>query len=107
MARVGQQNWEGRSGQQYTFNIYTLDTSFSDASAVYIFARSNTQKRTWSPLYIGESGELGTRIANHEKWTCANDCGVTHIHVHGVKEESDRIEIEIDLINRWDPVCNG
>ena len=106
MAKTGQQTWEGRSGNQYEFEVYTSDTTFNDVSAVYIFARYNTQERTWTPLYIGESGELGTRIANHEKWPCVRRHGVTHIHVHQVIGASNRMEIETDLINRWSPVCN-
>ena len=99
----GTQTWEGQSGNAYEFEVYAASTSFNDVSAVYIFARDNGT--TWTPLYIGETGELGTRISGHEKWPCATQNGVTHIHVHRVAA-ADRMRVETDLIRRWDPVCN-
>ena len=74
-------------GSKYSFKAYSTDTSFNDVSAVYIFTKRTVKdgKGSHSLLYIGETGELGTRIANHEKWDCVNSNGCNCICVHRVK----------------------
>lgn len=58
------------------------------------------------PLYIGQSSELGTRIASHEKWECVNNHGCTHINVMAVTGDQARLDAETDLIHKYDPICN-
>lgn len=99
----------GKSGKKYTFNTYSENTKFPDIGAVYIFTkRYQNASGTYSqiPLYIGESEELGTRIENHEKWPCVMRQGCTHISVMPVSDGRKRLNIETDLIQGYQPVCN-
>ena len=98
-------SFRGGSGNSYPFEIYNQNQAFNNVSAVYIFAQL-TSSNTLKPLYIGESGELGTRIANHEKWPCANRNGVTHICVHQVAGEKARLDVETDLRRNYHTPCN-
>lgn len=101
--------FNGKSGKQYTFNTYSKDTSFRDVSAVYIFTKRACDSRGFDyyhALYIGESGQLGTRIATHEKWSLVNRYGCTHIAIMQVSGESNRLTAETDLIHGQNPPCN-
>ena len=97
------------NGSKYPFTAYSTDTSFKDVSAVYIFTRRtvNEGKGRHSFLYIGETGELGTRISGHEKWECVNDHGCNCICVHPVKGKQVRRDIEAEFLNSHSTPCNG
>ena len=95
-------------GSSYSFTAYSADTSFNDVSAVYIFTKRTMTdgKGTHSFLYIGETGELGTRIASHEKWHCVNNYDCNCICVHTVDEEQARRDIETSFRNEHATPCN-
>lgn len=99
-------NWLGASGTQYKYWIYPISTSFEEKPGNYIFAKQ-TRPGYWSPCYIGQTENLGDRLANHEKESCAKRNGATHIHVHeNVNGERPRKVEEKDLILKWQPPCN-
>ena len=100
--------WEGRSGAKYQYFIHEIDTSFKDVPGNYIFAKEGPP-RSWTPLYIGETESLRDRPLGpgHEKWPCAVDHEVTHIHAHeSSPARSVRQVEEQDLIRKWNPPCN-
>ncbi len=97
--------WPGKSGTEYQYWIYPIDTTFKEAGGNYIFARE-TNPGFWSPCYIGQTKNLSDRLSNHEKEACAKRNGATHIHVHTNASETSRLSEEKDLILRWKPPCN-
>lgn len=97
--------WPGQSGRKYKYWIHPIGTSFKDEPGNYIFAKE-TKPGHWSPVYIGQTSSLDTRLANHEKEACAKRNGATHIHAHTNSAESSRLSEEKDLIMRWEPPCN-
>lgn len=107
MAKIAEATFSAH-GSKYTFNVHGADTSFKDVGAVYIFTQRTVKngKGTHSFLYIGETGELGTRIANHEKWACVNANGCNCICVHRVDDEGARLIIEAALRNSNPTPCN-
>ena len=107
MTGITSQLWAGLSNS-YNFEVYDSSVrTFNNVSAVYIFARCDSAASAWTPLYIGETAMLGTRIAGHEKWLCAVANGVTHIHVCRINGDLARRNAEHDLLARWSPPCNG
>lgn len=109
MSQIATIMFIGKSGNRYTFNTYSENTKFQNIGAVYIFTkRYQDASGTYSqiPLYIGESGELGTRIENHEKWPCVMRQGCTHISIMSESDGRKRLDIETDLIQGYQPVCN-
>ena len=94
--------------EEYDFTVYSSDTPFNDIGAVYVFTKRVTAggKTTHTFLYIGESGELGTRIASHEKWPCVNRNGVNAICIHQEENERTRLRVETDLRAANTTPCN-
>lgn len=106
MAEAATIKWPGLSGTEYTYWIYTIDTTFSETPGNYIFAKESSPRK-WSPVYIGQTKSLADRLSDHEKEGCAIRNGATHIHVHKTKGgEAVRKAEERDLIIRWKPPCN-
>lgn len=109
MSNEGTAIFYGESGQEYEFNIYSSDTDFNNIGAVYIFCKASVDKDLdliLVPLYIGETGELGKRIANHEKWECVIFEGCTHICIKPISGGQQRINIETDLRHNYTTPCN-
>ena len=103
--RVAQ--WNGVSGRGYWYLVFPIDQVFQDEPGTYIFA-TETQQDQFRAEYIGETGNLGERLANHEKKDCAKRHGATQVHVHTAEGgEAVRKAEEADLIARNDPPCNN
>jgi hypothetical protein len=98
-------NWPGKSGTQYQYWIYPFGTTFKAAPGNYVYAKLTTSG--WVPVYMGQTGDLSARLANHEKDAEARRNGATHIHAHTASAgEAQRCAEERDLITRWQPICN-
>ena len=102
---VPETDWPGESGTTYHYWVYPIGTVFHDKPGNYIYA--NSDQGLWHAVYIGQTGSLRDRLADHEKEACARRSGATHVHAHTSGAETARIAEETDLINRWNPVCNG
>jgi hypothetical protein len=100
-------NWDGKSGANYAYVVYTIGHSFREEPANYIYAKERVPGH-WIPVYIGQTSDLKDRIAYHKKEKCAIRKGATHIHMHpGSSSEIERRTEQADLINNWNPECNG
>jgi hypothetical protein len=98
--------WIGESNNKYTYWIHPIGTDFMEEGGNYIYAEE-TRPGKWSPLYIGQTDNLHTRLSNHEKEECAKRNGATHIHVHTTPAgEMERLAEERDLIAHLTPTCN-
>ena len=99
--------WEGASGTKYGYWIDPIGTAFKDEPGNYIYAKE-TSPDHWAPVYIGQTSSLEDRLADHEKEECAARHGATHIHAHTKSAgKAARLAEESDLIENWNPVCNG
>lgn len=106
MADIPTIQWPGKSGNKYTYWIYKLGASFKEEGGNYIFAKE-TEPHTWIPIYIGQTENLDERLEDHEKAKCAKRNGATHIHSHLNPKKENRLAEETDLIQKWNPICNG
>jgi hypothetical protein len=106
MAKVGSTVFFGVSRQAYAFEVWTLDSSFNDVAVVYVFAKPTHAAGLYQPVYIGETGQLGTRLTNHEKWPCVRREGATLLAVHHEPNAQTRLNKEADLRAQYDPACN-
>ena len=109
MGKIADATFAGASGTEYSFTAYTTDTAFENIGAVYIFTKRTVANDQGSHkfLYVGESGELSDRIANHNEWPCVNRNDCNAICVHAEDDGGERLKIEKDLLDGNDPPCNG
>lgn len=95
----------GGSGLEYTFEVYPIATRFPDIGTVYIFTKR--EGNGYTALYIGQTAELGTRIATHEQWGCVSLHGVDSICIYRMNNEATRRRIESDLLAGIQTPCNS
>ena len=100
-------NWVGASGTKYLYWIRPIGTTFNNAEpGNYVFAKE-TPPGTYTPIYVGETGDLSERFDNHHKMPCIKLNGATHITVHKGDTSVDvRRAEEQDLKDKYNPVCN-
>ena len=100
-------DWADKSGRTYRYWIYEYPASLKAEAGNYIFAKESTPGR-WTPIYIGQTGNLDERFDDHHKMPCIKRNGATHIHAQmNNGGETARLAEEADLIARWNPTCNG
>ena len=111
MSKIGTMTLTGGSGKKYQFNVYPLDTEFKALGAVYYISK-RTKKAddtggTHEQIYIGETGDLSDRFDNHHKEECFAIYEANCVSIHQESDERTRLDIESDLIDPYDPPCNG
>lgn len=89
-----------------SFEVYPRDTRWNSVPAVYIFATVGEDGK-WVPLYVGETGDLRTRLATHEKWSGAQRLGMTHVHTRVIPQRPQRLELEDELKQAYKPRLNA
>ena len=106
MAKLWTIELTGVSSKKYTFNVYSSDTSFKAIGAVYLISKRNHINRNHDFIYIWETGDLSTRFDNHHRQSCFDKNWYNCISVYTENNEDERLEIETDLIDKYDPPCN-
>ena len=110
MPKLGTLALSGESGHSYTFNIYPWGTDFKPLGAVYaVTKRAPAQNGgyTHSVLYVGETGDLSERFADHHKSDCFQRQNANCINILQEANPNTRLHIEADLIEKHQPHCNG
>lgn len=101
--------WNGKTGTQYGFEVYAIETEFNPVSAVYMFIAPVGER--WGALYVGETESLYNRLnagrVNHDGLKRAVANGATHVAVLRVEGDTQRVGIETDLRHGLNPVCNA
>ena len=106
MPRIATKTFTGQSGNQYLFEVWSLDTIFNDVGGVYIFSKRDSQGYH-TPLYIGQTSSFkDRRLQHHEQWECAEPRGGNVICTYQESSSVQRQRIERDLISRYNPPCN-
>jgi len=102
-------NLKGKSGTEFTFYIYDLNTTFKSVGGIYAFTkRTQNSNGTWNHtiLYIGKTEDFSTRFTNHHKANCYLNKGADRLCIRQVDTESEREKMEKDLIQYYNPPCN-
>lgn len=82
-----------------------------DRAAVYAILCKGSNGE-YTPLYIGETGELGTRLETHNKKDCwrKNCKGILYVAIYYTPSSfytaEDRRKIERELIAQYRLICN-
>ncbi len=107
MIFFGLHGWTGESGRTYTFKCaLTRDGIPNDSGGIYVFVRRRFGFFL-KALYVGKAANLRGRLVGHEKWGKAWwILGATERHVMRVATETERRQIEEDLIRGLKPRMN-
>jgi len=110
MNRCTRVTFSGSSGADYQFEVYPLEAVFSDFPAVYMFTKrsegADGQGRH-TAVYIGESEELGARLAGHHLLESAGRHKFNCVCVLREDDEDLRLAAEADLRKRYKPKGNN
>src|SRR4051812_18885693 len=91
----------GKSGNQYSFELYSLQTDFNPLGAVYIFLSGS------APVYVGETGDLSERFDGHHKAEEIRRHSADRIGVLVESNPQRRLQIEADILAAYQWPCNG
>lgn len=93
---------DGISGTNYPGKLHNLSASFRDVECVYVVLDGG--RRT---VYVGETEELGARLANHHKRDCWTRKNAKYLFVHRTNTtEAGRQQIEADILAKYHFPCN-
>ncbi len=119
MSEIEKVEFQGASGLQHSFQVYTIgnfDThtlgadALEDVGGVYIFTKMEANPngvKTYSPLYIGQTQSFKQRITGqHETLPCIAQNGANRLCVLEVENLFSRQAIEADLLCRINTPCN-
>ena len=96
----------GKSGKVYDYYTHPFGESFKPAPGNYVFVKKDSEGI--NIIYIGETGDISERFDSHHKMDDIKSAGATHILTHtGDANEKIRKTEEQDLIDNYDPPCNG
>ena len=101
-------DWPCASGKtyRYWFAPKITNPSMKEDAGNYMFVKKKADG--WVPVYIGETGNLNTRLKNHPELPCVKRNGGTHLMAHTTSGGKDkRTDEEADLVDHWSPPCNG
>ena len=109
MGKLGSIDFKGESGKLYTFNVYTLDSSFSQKGGVYVVTnRSVTSDNSGKhrKIFIGSMSDLSRGFNNHPRLDYFEQEGANCVCVYPEDKDNMRHEIEEDLIKKHHPAVN-
>ncbi len=94
-------NWQG-----HTFSVHNHEANWADVPGIYIFSGFNQQRQQWIPLYIGQAESFKNRLSSHERWAEARKHGATHVHAMRLTQQTERNNVEKQLIQSFQPRLN-
>jgi len=94
-----QVNWGG-----YNFEVCEKSGLWRVSPGLYVFA--GFANGYWIAKYIGKTEDFNARIPRHERWEEAVRLGATHVHARIETNAIQRMLIERDLIQRFQPPLN-
>lgn len=109
MAKIGTLILQGKSGEEYAFEIYPTGQEFYAVGAVYAVTRQYVNEKgtyTHHVIYIGQTEDLSTRFDNHHKADCFKEHEANRICTHRDDDDDSRLAKEDDLIKQYNPDCN-
>ena len=95
----------GDSGDEYEFEVHTLDAKLDAVGAVYAVTRKEGDRHV--PLYFGQTGDISARLNGHHKSECFDENDANRLCVHRDCDKDSRLKKELDLMICYHPTCNG
>jgi hypothetical protein len=110
MAKIATLTIAGKSGTQYEFEVYPLDSTWNEVAAVYTVTKRTVSKEgkgTHDYIYVGQTENLKERHDNHHKVDCFKRHAANCLCTHQVQSEQRRLAVEADILAGHTWPCNG
>lgn len=96
---------QGADGAIYRLLAWTNFARPRAVPGIYAFVHESAQGGR-HVLYAGSTGELATRLANHEKWPAAEKLGANAVYFSEARTEADALRWEADIVSSINPLLN-
>jgi hypothetical protein len=111
MTRLGEVAFNGASGKEYKFDMYSLDTGFKESTGAVYFVTNRTIMdmdvgHKHRGIYVGETNDLSMGITAHPKYACFLRHEANCLGIYDEESERTRLAIQRDLIDAYEPPCN-
>ena len=91
---------------EYLFDIQTIVSDLPEIGGLYVVLKQ-TEPKKYTVLYIGRTNNFKTRHSDHHKADCFSENGATHIGIHKLESDIQRIIVEFALQQNYELVCEG
>ncbi len=103
--------FSGKSGEQYRFQAWSLETKFKAMAAVYFVTRRARDGTTYNrashdSVYIGQTANLADPFATGSQFDCFRKHGANCICICLLDNEEQRVVAAEDLIALHSTHCN-
>lgn len=110
MDKISTVKFKGVSDIEYSFDVYPLETTWSDnVAAIYVVTRRDmkaSKKFSHKTIYVGQTDNLKERHAHHHREKCFSSNDANCLCIHLETSEKKRMSIERDLIECRNLPCN-
>jgi hypothetical protein len=109
MAALGKATFKSKSGNAYRFKVFPLRTRFRKLGGIYLIAyRAHSQTgHRHKILYVGNTEDFSQPFEKHRKAQDLMRLGANCICVQSDQSKESRQGKERDLIEAFNPACNG
>ena len=110
MAKIATLTLSGKSGKNYSFDVYVLDSDFPHVAGVYAVTlreQKDEDTGTHDVKYYGQAEHIDDRFDTHDKADCFKRERANCVCVHQESSEARRLAIEADLLAKEKPPCNA
>ena len=109
--KQGSITFVGKSGEQYRFEVWSLEARFKPVAAVYFVTKRSYDNGTYrrachDGIYIGQTEDLSGSLAAEPQIERYRKYGANCVCVHLVADEGRRIAVEQDLLAAHSTYCN-
>ena len=97
-------NFQGRSGERYSFQAWPIGTKLKPIGGVYVFTKRTFEDRTFTTkashqvLGIGQTGDLSASLISEAELRKIAALGANCVCVYTVADEARRLAVEKDLL---------
>jgi hypothetical protein len=110
MARLGTMKLAGASGTTYSFHLFPWATSFKAIGAVYFVTRRFAKSSggfQHERIYLGQTRDLSEGFAKHTQKDSFKKHSANCIFVLHENDDTQRQQIEKDLLPKHKTLCNS
>ncbi len=110
MPSLGKATFTSKSGNQYRFKVFPLNTRFRKIGGIYLIGhRHNSEQggHRHKVLYVGNTEDFSQPFEKHGKAQDLVRLGTNCICVQSDQSAESRLGKERDLLATFSPACNG